>query len=182
MKKINKEVWKDIKEYEGLYQVSSLGRVKSLNYNKTKKEKILKPHESRGYYNVTLYKNGFHKYYGIHRLVAKEFIVNPKNKTQVNHKDGNKKNNNIENLEWVTSSENMKHAFENNLHKKYYGKEHNNARKIKQYTLNNIFIKEWGSIVEAANYYKTSIENIYSCLNKKSKTAKGFKWEYSQMR
>lgn len=175
---MDKEIWKDIAGYEGLYQINNYGDVKSLNYGNTKKEKILKPHNNDGYYDVTLYKHGKHKQYKIHRLVAQNFIPNPKNKPQVNHKDGNKINNNVNNLEWVTNSENIKHAFKTNLHKKYYGSDHNNAKKIKQYTLEGKFIKEWGSIVEASIYYKTTKENIFSCLKHKSKTAKGYKWEY----
>ena len=174
-----KEIWKDIENYENLYQISNLGRIKSLCFNKIK---ILKPHNNRGYYDVTLYKNGKHKQHKIHRLVASAFLINNEQKTCVNHKDGNKTNNNVDNLEWVTPKENVIHAYKNNLHKKYCGSNHSNAKKIKQYDLQGNFIKEWGSIVEAAIYYKTTKENIFSCLKHKSKTAKNYKWEYSQMK
>lgn len=111
------EQWKDIADYEGLYQVSSLGRVKSLKDNKGKKrEKILKQYLSNGnYLFVGLRKNNKRKNYRIHKLVANAFISNPLNKPCVNHIDGNKANNNINNLEWVTYSENMKHAFKSGL-------------------------------------------------------------------
>ena len=101
------EIWEDIEGYEGIYQVSSLGKVKSLNFNHTKKEKILKPFFNRdGYLSVNLYKEGKRKQYLVHRLVAKVFIPNPENKLEVNHKDEDKTNNKVENLEWVTSKEN----------------------------------------------------------------------------
>lgn len=121
----NKEVWKDVIGYEGLYEVSSLGRVRSLdklvNGNNSKvlrKGIILKPQEKKyGYLAVNLYKYRKMKSLTVHRLVAKAFIENLDNKPEVNHIDGNKKNNSIYNLEWVTSSENQKHAFEKGLQK-----------------------------------------------------------------
>ena len=85
------EIWKDIIGYEGRYQVSNLGRVKSLNYNNTNKEKILKPKkENNGYLRVNLSKNGKAKMYSVHRLVAIVYIPNPENKETVNHKNENK--------------------------------------------------------------------------------------------
>jgi len=109
-----KEEWRDIPEYKGLYQVSNMGQVKSLRNN----ELILKPITVRkGYLSVNLYKAGKQKLSRLHRLVAVAFIPNPENKLEVNHKDGNKKNNCFTNLEWVTPSENQKHSF-NTLHRK----------------------------------------------------------------
>ena len=97
------EEWKDIKGYEGLYQISNKGRVKSLGNNKTKKEKILKPRKCNGYFSVRLCKKGEKpKPFDIHRLVAEHFLPNPDNLPVVNHKDENKLNNNVENLEWCT--------------------------------------------------------------------------------
>lgn len=104
------EEWKDVKDYEGLYQVSNLGRVKGL-----KKGKILKQHDNgKGYMQVGLYKNNKGKPYYVHRLVAKAFIPNTENKPEVNHKDKDRANNCVDNLEWVTSKENEqhKHNFE----------------------------------------------------------------------
>ena len=95
------EIWKDIKGYEGLYQVSNKGRVKSLNYRRTGKEKILSSSpNSYGYLIVGLCKNGKQKPFYIHRLVAEAFLTNPNNLLEVNHKDENKENNHVENLEW----------------------------------------------------------------------------------
>lgn len=117
------EIWKDIEGYEGLYQVSNLGRIKrcsrknmdSKARQRTFKELILKENiDKSGYCYVNLYKNE-KKAYKIHRLVAQTFIPNIQKKPQVNHKDGNKKNNTVKNLEWVTREENIQHAYKNNL-------------------------------------------------------------------
>ena len=106
-----KEAWVDIKDYEGLYQISNLGRVKSLKRN-TAHERILIPRVGRdGYLYVGLCKNGITKTKKIHRLVAENFIENPENKKEVNHIDGNKLNNYIFNLEWCNRSYNLKHAY-----------------------------------------------------------------------
>jgi len=114
------EIWKDIKGYEGLYQVSNLGRVKSLDrmvkvYGKRKMkidEKILKPAIKRdGYCTVTLLNQGKRKYSRIHRLVAQQFIKNDYNKPEVNHKNGIKTDNRLENLEWMTTQENQNHSI-----------------------------------------------------------------------
>lgn len=109
-----KEIWKDIEGYEGIYQVSNLGRVRSLDrkvWNYIKKGRILKSHSNgHGYQNVSLHnENKIEKHAYIHILVAKAFIPNPENKKEVNHKDFNKENNCADNLEWVTREENKKH-------------------------------------------------------------------------
>ncbi len=113
------EVWKWIFGFEGLYQISNFGRVKSFYVRKGKQGiLILKPHLTRnGYLNIKLNKNGEGKDFLIHRLVAQAFIPNPENKSTVNHKDGNKFNNCVENLEWQTQSENNHHAVNTGLSK-----------------------------------------------------------------
>lgn len=121
------EIWKDIKGYEGLYQVSNYGRVKSLpkihkttkNYNKLgyiTKEKILRQRKTqRGYFLVTLYKEQKGKSLYVHRIVANMFISNKDNKPCINHKNGDKNDNKVTNLEWCTYSENMIHAYATGL-------------------------------------------------------------------
>ena len=118
-KKLMEEIWKDIEGFEGLYQVSNLGRVKTLERYvrhplgglRLKKEKVLKPFAKQGYLYIDF---GRKKQYRMHRLVASAFIPNPQNKPEVNHIDFNKHNNNLSNLEWVTRSENSKHTVANN--------------------------------------------------------------------
>lgn len=108
------EVWKDIRGYEGLYQVSNLGRVKSLSKNvkgRNYKEIIKAPsYGGKGYYRLSLCKNGKNKYFYIHRLVAQAFISNPNNYPCVNHIDCNIYNNNFDNLEWCTYKYNNNHG------------------------------------------------------------------------
>ena len=109
-----KEEWKDIKGYEGLYQVSNLGRVKSLGNNKSKKEKILDPKPNMyGYKEVRLSKEGKRKPYKVHRLVAIYFIPNPNNYKEVNHKDEDKTNNHVSNLEWCDRKYNINYGTRN---------------------------------------------------------------------
>ena len=121
------EIWADIENYYGLYQVSNLGRVRSLDrvvkrknhYNLTLKGKIKPLHEdNKGYHRVQLSKKGKLKTHKVHRLVMNRFVHNPENKPQVNHIDGDKKNNIVDNLEWVTNSENQIHARDMRAKKK----------------------------------------------------------------
>ena len=109
------EIFKDIENYEGLYQVSNLGNIKSLHCNK---ERIMKPtirSNNYQYYFVGLLKNRKRKFFAIHRLVAQAFVSNPNNYSQVDHLDGNKLNNNANNLEWVTPKENTNRAWKKGL-------------------------------------------------------------------
>ena len=118
-----KEIWKDIEGYEGIYQVSNTGKVKSLDrkvWNYTKKGRVLKMHNNgHGYYNLSLHGNGKdEKHAYVHILVAKAFIPNPNNYEQVNHKDFNKSNNCVDNLEWVSRKQNVLHYRESAYSKK----------------------------------------------------------------
>lgn len=114
------EIWKDIKDFEGLYQVSTWGRVKSLNYKRSGKEGILRPikHDTYGHVHVHLNKEGIVFTASIHRLVAVAFISNPENKPEVEHIDGNPMNNNVSNLRWCTHIENMNNSI---TIKRFYG-------------------------------------------------------------
>ena len=169
-----KEVWKDIKGYEGLYQVSNMGKIKSLKFSHGNKEKILKGNKEKfGYLVVTLYKNKGRKNFKIHRLVAETFIPNPKNLPQVNHIDGNKQNNRIDNLEWCTAKENTNHA-----HKTGLANNDNSKIKVKQYDLNGNFIREWDSITDiekSLNIDKSSVVKV--CKHKRNQ-AGGYVWKY----
>lgn len=108
VKDLEGEIWKDIEGWEGIYQVSNLGRIKKIL---GKKEKILSLYTTGGYYGVSFRKPNVHKHYRVHRLIAQAFIPNPENKPFINHIDGNKKNNALSNLEWCTHQENITHAF-----------------------------------------------------------------------
>lgn len=109
-----KENWRDIEGYEGLYMVSDRGRVKSLNYRNTGKEKILKRIKNKwGYLTIRLHKDGKQKDYRVNRLVAKTFIPNPENYPDVNHRDEDKTNNAVDNLEWCTRKHNCNYGSRN---------------------------------------------------------------------
>jgi hypothetical protein len=130
--------WRDIKEYEGIYQVSNDGQVRSLDkrvpcrYDSfaTKKGKLLKPNiNHEGYLRINLYnRNGIHKKYSVHRLVAMAFIPNLEKKPQVNHINGIVGDNRVENLEWCTQSENQKHAYKIGLQKPVCGEKHGGSK------------------------------------------------------
>ena len=168
------EIWKDIDGYEGLYQVSNLGNVKSLNYNRTGKERILKPGTNgSGYLHVILCKNGKIRLFKVHRLVAKAFLENPDHKSDVNHKDENKTNNCVENLEWMTRQENINFGTHNERMAKSLSKS------VFQYSLDGKIIKEWPSTMQIERDLGFSPGNISQCCNEKYKTAYGYIWKFA---
>lgn len=169
---MDKEIWKDIAGYEGLYQINNYGDVKSLNYGNTKKEKILKKRiDKKGYIHYALFKNKKITEKKAHRLVAQAFIPNPENKPQINHIDGNKQNNYIKNLEWCTNSENQKHSYSKLKNISYFKYNNPRIKKVRCIEKNKTF----DSIEKAKKWCgKTGI--THACKNKK--TCGGYHWEY----
>lgn len=157
---MEKEIWKDIKGYEGNYQASSFGRIKrnkTFKFGKIYPEIIMKTrYNGMGYKIVNLFKEKKQKTFLVHRLVASTFLFNEDNLKVVNHKDGIKSNNKIENLEWVTRSENKAHALKNNLAKdNVEGMKKNNvevSKKIKVYDKNNKYLGTFEGSRKVANF------------------------------
>ena len=153
------EEWRDIKGYEGKYKISSHGKVKSLKH---KDEKLLKPsYDKDGYKQVILCNNGKGKKWFIHRLVAIHFLPNPNNLPQVNHKDEDKANNVVENLEWCTCKYNINYGTAKNKKAKSQG------RQVLCITTGEIFY----SIRKAGRYYSISKSHISECCKGKAKSA-----------
>ena len=170
---MNNEVWKDIINYEGHYQVSNQGRVKSL---KQGKERILKARKlPSGYLQVDLYKNGEYKHYTVHRLVAKAFIPNPNNLPDVNHKDEDKTNNNLSNIEWCDRK------YNSNYGTRIQRIVEKQSKPVLQYEKSGEFVKEWKSTHDIERNLGYSKGNISSCCNVKRKSAYGFVWRYKQI-
>lgn len=167
------EEWRPIEGYPN-YEVSNMGRVKSLNYNHTKKEKLLKQGiTNRGYYRIQIYNNQIVKC-SVHRLVATAFIPNPDNLPCVNHRDENPQNNSVENLEWcdVKYNANYGTAIKRSTTKR--------SKQIYQYNLQGELLKIWNSTMECGrNGFIQS--NITQCCNGKRKTHKGFIWSYTPL-
>ena len=165
------EIFKEIIGYEGLYWISNLGNVKS-------KHKMLKPSINKdGYYCVSLSKKDKRKTFTLHRLIALHFIKNPDNLPQVNHKDENKLNNSIGNLEWCTLQYNHDYGTRNIR----TGKSQLNKRGSKvilQYDLQNNFIKEFPSVSEASRELCKPQANISRCANGFKNQAYGYKWKF----
>lgn len=177
------EIWKDVVGYEGFYEVSNLGRVRSLREH-VPKGKILTPFDNGGYDRVTFRINYKQKNLLVHRLVAKAFIPNPCNKEVVNHKDGNKKNNCVSNLEWVTKEENTVHAIALGLRpkgvicKRKKGKENKLVKRIGQYEKDGTLIKEWDCSFDVNEELGYNINSLRNCCAGYAKTYKGFLWRY----
>lgn len=175
------EIWKDIPGFEGLYQVSNYGRVKSLNYRRTGKEQILKYEiHPKGYSRLGLHSNNGVKYFFIHRLVAQAFIPNPDNLPQVNHKDEDKTNNRVDNLEWCSAKENMVYNDGQKRRGKINRNHPNKSKPVGQYTLDFPckLIKVWPSTREIERALGYSTGNISQVCNGKRKYAYNYIWKY----
>ena len=172
------EIWKDIKGFEGLYQVSNLGRVKSFRKWKRAQcpdEYFLKPYLSNnGYYQITLYDASRKKKFLIHRLVAEAFIPNPDNKEQVNHKDENTLNNCVENLEWCDA------RYNNNYGTAKYRAMLTRRKPVSQYLVNGEYIATYASLQIAESITGIPASQIAQACNPNTKaiSAQGFLWKY----
>ncbi|MEC3021477.1 NUMOD4 domain-containing protein [Bacillus cereus] len=176
------EIWKDIEGYEGLYQVSNLGRVKSLarcvlrgnKRNLKVRERILKSSiRGTGYERINLYDEGVRSGIYVHRLVAQTFLYKKDGADEVNHKDGNKLNNESSNLEWVTGEENIEHAFREGLHV-------SPRKSVHMLTLRGNHVMTFPSATEATKYLgKSSSGGIINVCKGRNKTAYGYKWKYA---
>ena len=175
-----KEIWKDIEGYEGYYQVSNIGRIKSLSREKIMpngtlcftKERILNLNKNiNGYMSISLYKNNKRETFRIHRLVAIAFIQNPNNLPDVNHKDENKENNCVDNLEWCDKT------YNNNYGTKKQRQIDTRSKNVYQYTLDGVLIKKWKSVKEASEC-GYDYNCIYKCVTNKNNIHKNSYWSY----
>ena len=180
------EEWRPICGYEGLYEVSNLGRVKSLGNDKTRKEKILSQVKmKKGYLMVNLYKNGKMKTCKVHRLVAKAFLENPNGYTCVNHIDENKVNNYVDNLEWCSYKYNSNHGtcqqrrVSNTDYKAIAEKLTNgvSSKQVYQYTKDYELVKIWESTQECGRNEFNQGE-VAKCCRNEAKSHRGYIWSY----
>ena len=181
---MQEEIWKDITWYEWLYQVSNFGKILSTKRKNTKWW-ILRPWSNpQGYEIASISKEWVQKYYTVHRLVALAFIPNPEWKDQINHKDGNKKNNTVDNLEWCTQSENLRHRHRvlwcppNKTWLWKFWALHHNSKPVEQYSLEWEFIREFAWISEARR--ETWILSIQAACSWRYKTSWWFIWSYKK--
>lgn len=188
------EIWKDINGYEGYYQISNKGNVRSVDRFDGVHDRIgavIKPNlKSNGYLQVGLRKHNKRKWVGVHRLVAIHFIDNLENKPQVNHIDGNKQNNTVENLEWVTAKENQQHAARIGLRDDLpKGEKHPAYGKFGADSLSAKPVVRVDLVTGKTKLYKAKIlakddgfdvTSISKCCHGKLKTHKGYKWYFAK--
>lgn len=191
------EIWKDIKNFEGLYQVSNTGNIRSLDAminckgaigidEHLRRGKILKKYVgTTGYYTINLSKHSKIKVSRVHRLVAQAFIPNPNNYPCVNHIDGNKLNNNVSNLEWCTYAHNNQEAYRIGLkvgsEKGKFGKYSKFSKPVLQYSLDGEFVKEWDNAEQVKRELGYCAENIRNVCNGRRRKANGYIWKYKEV-
>jgi len=182
----NTEIWKDIEDYVGLYQVSNRGNIRRVDRgikgvceNKVIAINIQK---NTGYLYVTLSKKGISKKYLLHRIIAKAFIENPNNYPCINHKDETRTNNNLDNLEWCTHKYNSNYGTNTKRAKEHYDRNivwKKHSKSVDQYDMKLNYIKTWDRASEIANHYKVACNNIYRVITGSQKSACGFIWKYT---
>ena len=180
---MNKNViWKPVLNYEGLYEVSNYGQIKSLNwYSHKGLEHLLTPQiTKKGYYRIVLYKDKVVKSYAMHRLVFEAFNGVIPEKMQINHKNEIKTDNRLENLEVCDGFYNNNYGTKCQRLSEKLKNHPNISRPILQYDKSKNFIKEYPSMAEAARIVKGKLQNIYQCANGKRKSAYGSIWEYKE--
>lgn len=165
---MDEEIWKEVKGYEGIYKISNYGNVVNI-----KTGKILKHIDIKGYMCVYLYKNKKKKKHYIHRLVGENFIPNLNNLPEINHKDENKKNNYVENLEWCSKLYNANYGS-----RKERISEKSRKTKVAQYSIDGKLIKEFNSIIEACNELNLRSSGISNCCANRYSQSGGYIWRY----
>lgn len=171
---VMEEIWKDVKGYEGIYQISTLGHIRSINrkhicvsrsgnkFSRPRTGREMRPGVSAGYFRISLSAYGIYEHFYIHRLVAFAFIPNPENKPCVNHKDGDRMNNCVANLEWCTYAENSQHAvmvglirsgYSDPTRKKLFGKNNASSKRVKVINIATGCERKFNSITAASNFY-----------------------------
>lgn len=192
--KDNEEIWKPVVGYEELYEISSYGRVRSLacprsgkKHSRRKSERIMKPsyNKANGYYSIALTKDEKMHHFYIHRLVATSFLPNPNNLPEVNHKDENKVNNRVDNLEWCDRMHNIHYGtgMQRRLQNAIQNKRGDNyPKRIAQYTLDGVFVACYYSSEEAARSVGCNGSNIRICArqDKGVKQSNGYIWRYEE--
>lgn len=188
------EIWRDIKGYEGLYQISNLGNVKSLDRTVIRSDGVIQHREERimskrtstdGYYIAKFNVNKISKSIAIHRLVAQAFIPNPDNLPEVNHINTDRKDNNVNNLEWCTHINNVRHSSDMGHYKRRYNEENGRARKIAIYNSDHKLLEEFKCMTDCAKYMiannicrndcsESYINNLRSVMGRVAKTGKPY--------